>query len=1151
LPGQQVLHSAVAMRVGPALTGILLIASIGVTPAVQPSTESGRTDAVRSLIVQGHYDEAETAAFSLLSIVRERFGDDAIETEDASDVLTEALWRNGRWTPSTQSIAERVVAAKEARLGPNDSILLPSVRNLGEVLLRAGNSKGAIAQFERSLALQHAAGGANPAEIGDALDSLARARLQDGRYDEALETIAQSLQLKQLALASDDIRVARTLEIQSQIFLLRGEYPQARPPLERALAIRERAQPTHPEMAAALALKGDLLWFEGNVAEARAAGRRSLALAERTIRADHPDIAVFCRKLASPLAALGEFAAALELRKRAVAIAEEVFGPESLSLGGYLNDLANSYGLQGEHSAARSLFERALTIYERGQGSLNGTATFAHNLAEVSAALGDVPLAMKHQRRAIALWRQAFGPQHPFVATGVSNLADMLMAQGKSMEASPLYEQVLAMRERSLGPDHRDVARALADLATARSFSGRMDTAEILSARAVQIWERANSNNSPDFARALSVRGDVRSALGDYSGARQHHERSLELLTRVLGPSHPSVAEARLKFGAVLGLTRDYRAAFAEAIEAERTGRDHLRLTLRYLPEREALTYAARRPKGLDLALSMIVQGDRSADAPDVALDSLLKARGVVLDEMAARHRAVLNQGDSELAPLVVTLASARQRVANLTVRDSLERPALYRSIMDEALLQKNQAERALAEKSATFRAELAQNNAGLPEVRAALPVDSAVVSYVRYDRTTTSTSAARQQTVPSYMAFVLRSGASEVISVALGAASEIDNGVTSWRKNAASGVFRSSATAAERTYRASGNALRRQIWDPVAPYLQGADRVFVVPDGALNLLSFDTLPTGSSGYLTDTPPAIQYLSAERDLVSLRSGNAGTGLLAVGGPAFDEGPSHQPDVITAATFRGMSSTCASFHSLRFLPLPGTLREAADVARLWDAPVSSPPTLHLLTGAAANERSFKQQAPGHRVLHLATHGFFLGNSCQRANDGTRAVGGLTTTKPRKTDPVGEQNPLLLAGLALAGANRRATARPEDDDGILTAEEVAALNLDGVEWAVLSACDTGLGEIKAGEGVFGLRRAFQIAGARTVIMSLWSVEDESTRQWMRALYEGRLLRHLSTTDAVREANLTVLRNRRSKGLSTHPFYWGAFVAAGDWR
>ena len=118
-------------------------------------------------------------------------------------------------------------------------------------------------------------------------------------------------------------------------------------------------------------------------------------------------------------------------------------------------------------------------------------------------------------------------------------------------------------------------------------------------------------------------------------------------------------------------------------------------------------------------------------------------------------------------------------------------------------------------------------------------------------------------------------------------------------------------------------------------------------------------------------------------------------------------------------------------------------------------------------------------------------------------------------------------------------------------MLTAEEVAALNLTGVDWAVLSGCDTGVGELRVGEGVFGLRRAFQVAGAKTVIMSLWPVEDQTTRQWMSKLYEGRLLKKLSTADAMREASLVVLRQRRTKGLSTHPFQWAAFVAAGDWR
>jgi CHAT domain-containing protein len=250
-----------------------------------------------------------------------------------------------------------------------------------------------------------------------------------------------------------------------------------------------------------------------------------------------------------------------------------------------------------------------------------------------------------------------------------------------------------------------------------------------------------------------------------------------------------------------------------------------------------------------------------------------------------------------------------------------------------------------------------------------------------------------------------------------------------------------------------------------------------------------------------------------------------------------------------ALVRG-NAVCGSLQTIRFDPLAGALQEVNELSRVWNAHTeraADAGATRLLTGRAAGETAFKREAPRHRVLHLATHGFFLGGGCSPAI-GTRGVGGLSSVRPART-PI--DNPLLLSGLAFSGANRRASAASEEDDGILTAEEVASLNLQGTEWAVLSACDTGLGEIKAGEGVLGLRRAFQIAGVRTVIMSLWSVDDQATRRWMRALYDGRLNRHLNTADAVREASLTVLRARRARGQSTHPFFWAAFVAAGDWR
>ena len=361
-----------------------------------------------------------------------------------------------------------------------------------------------------------------------------------------------------------------------------------------------------------------------------------------------------------------------------------------------------------------------------------------------------------------------------------------------------------------------------------------------------------------------------------------------------------------------------------------------------------------------------------------------------------------------------------------------------------------------------------------------------------------------------------------------------------------------------EAAYRRAAEELRQQVWDPLLTHLSDATRVFIVPDDTLHLVSFAALPTASFQYLVETGPVIHYLSAERDLVpTVASRLSGRGLLVLGGPAFDE--STLRPVASASSFRGTRSTCRDFQSIRFDPLPASLKEVDELLTLWNRAhtiggkaaqlpgvmPSTPDTIRL-TGVAASEAAFKMEAGGRRILHLATHGFFLGGRCASALDSSSAStpAGLSTR-------IARENPLLLSGLILAGANHRDVAAADQEDGVLTAEEVAALNLGGVDWAVLSGCDTGVGELRVGEGVFGLRRAFQVAGAKTVIMSLWPVEDQTTRQWMLTLYRGRLLKNLSTSDAMREASLAVLRQRRTKGLSTHPFHWAAFVAAGDWR
>jgi hypothetical protein len=253
-------------------------------------------------------------------------------------------------------------------------------------------------------------------------------------------------------------------------------------------------------------------------------------------------------------------------------------------------------------------------------------------------------------------------------------------------------------------------------------------------------------------------------------------------------------------------------------------------------------------------------------------------------------------------------------------------------------------------------------------------------------------------------------------------------------------------------------------------------------------------------------------------------------------------------------------------------------EIGNINEVWNDTIQEASGLSTqLTGLDASETAFKLLAPGQRVLHLATHGFFLSDQCVDDTITQRSVVDVLETHMAEplsrsdsdderldpelvefmatSPPVSHTDPLLLSGLALTGANSRFGQdldAPARDDGILTAEEVSALDLSGVEWVVLSACDTGTAagsnSIATGES---LRRAFQAAGAQTVIMSLWDVEDGAAQEWMTALYESRFRANLSTADAVKHASLTMLQERKAQGEVTHPFFWAPFIAVGAWQ
>lgn len=1116
-----------------AAAGLLLAAAAAAT-----DRPPAGTDAIRDALEAGRYAEAETLARQALVALASRPPAPEARARALDDFAQAVVLAGHVVEPRALEAAERALAIEERLHGPGSPAVAESLRVLGLVQRERGDVRSALEQLRRAHAVMSGAGPEDaPARATAALE-LARTLAADGNDAEVAGLLAEA---RAAHAPSAGEAEADALEIEALLARRRADYVEAAALLERALTLRRARWATHPAVAAGLQALGDVRFLQGHLDAAGALYDEAYGLAVTLLGGEHPLAATCLNRRAIVLVARGDLAEGARLHREALALTLARLGEDHPTVADRLSALAYTALESGDFTTARRLWERARRVWERAFGEeSDAVATACNNLALASAHLGDVDEARRLGQRAVEIWSQVLGPEHPFVGTAVDTLGQALASAGAHEAAREAFADALARRERALSPRHRDSVATRVRLAESLLRLGRAAEAERTLAAAEPVWSLWQG---PNAARVLGVQAEILLALGRPAQARVAFTRVLATWTAALGPQHAEVGRAA--HGLALSLAAEGRRLEARryALRANEAIQQSLSSNLRHVGERQGLVLAQRAARARDLLLSLSVAPHAARGATADAYDAIIRARARVQDELAARH-AVASAASGELGDLRAALEAARRRYAQLAVRglpdSQLEQ---YAALLDRSRRAKERAEQDLAEASAEFRDELERDRLGLASLRARLRAGDALVSYVRYDRGGLPEGAPQAATAtpdgPAYAAFVLAGRGARPVLVALGDASEIDSLVTQWRRRAADVYGARVSGDAEEVYRGAAQALADRVWAPVARQLGRARRVFIVPDGALNLVNFAALPGDARTYLVESGPALQLLSAERDLAAAAEvPTLGSGLLALGGPRFGSADAADDD----GDVRGFrSAACAGYRDLHFEPLPAAGREAHDVADLWLRLRPDRGPVSLLTDLEAGKDALRREARGKRVLHLATHGFFLG-ACNAGSGGPAPANG--------TDLL-DASPLLLSGLALAGANRRGPTPPDAEDGILTAEEVAGLDLHGVEWVVLSACDTGLGPIRAGEGVLGLRRAFAVAGARTVIMSLWRVDDEQARRWMEALYEARFHAGRDTIDALREADLALLRARRERGLSAHPALWANFVASGDWH
>jgi CHAT domain-containing protein len=835
----------------------------------------------------------------------------------------------------------------------------------------------------------------------------------------------------------------------------------------------------------------------------------------------------------------GRIAQAIPLAQQTVQVAAATFGPQDRRVGLSLDALGVLFTNQDDFADAETSLRRALDILQKSAGpeSKEAGETLLH-LAKLYSSHGRWGEAEGAFHDALTAELKTYGQNDPHVADVLFYGSSLLIDEGKLYDAARVIRGAIAIYQNA-GPAYNlQLAASYNTAGEVVEYSGDHKVAETLYQRAIDIGEKAFGPNGSDLAVSLMGLGSVYKSEERYADAAPLFERSLAILQHNLSPTSPDLVEAEANIALFYYAwdKPDRAGPWFDKYLGNRIAQWRANATT--MSERDRLVTYATLPGTFPLYFSFATRyHDRDPALAGKVYDALLVERGFVAESAASIRAHIIVSGDTQALALLDKLAAAKTQLAALSQSNSDD--DVHRSQIAQLAQETNQMEQELARRSAVLSEANTLAVATWRDVQKALKPGEAAVEITRFQfhngRTFTSTRV--------YIALVVTPQSRYPQLIVLGDAKDLEaTPLTNFRLVVAKtrGVTAEpepGAPAANVAASVDTGAAYEGFWKPLEPALRGVNRVYVASDGVLSQIPIGLL-SDSTGKLLIEKYQLRCINSTRDLLRPQRSATVRSAVLLGNPRFELTQTGQRAASTSSqSSSSAASTPASQRAVDLSggalnPLPGTEVEVTAIEKLlrqsgWQT------TLY------TEDRALKtsiQKVRGPRVVHIATHGFFLED--QRPADQSGRVVRLSGAA---------DDPMLRSGLFFAGANRtRAGAAPAagQDDGVLTAYETSQLNLQGTELVVLSACETGLGEQSNSEGVFGLRRALQEAGAESVMMSMWSVPDQETQELM-SLFYAKWLGGLDKPEALRQAQLAereVVRKRYGKDL---PYYWGAFV------
>jgi CHAT domain-containing protein/tetratricopeptide (TPR) repeat protein len=917
-------------------------------------------------------------------------------------------------------------------------------------------------------------------------------------YAAAAEHQQKALELQREWLGESP-EVANSLGALALFAQRRKDYAAAVRFYEQALALRRKMLGEHPDTARSLRDLATARDQAGDREDSLHALAEAVPMFTRTLGEEHPESVQALESLASARFLLGDFGAAQVDCERLLRIRRKLHGTDSRQAAAALVRLGAVQGSVGNQDGYRKCLEEGLEIYAR--------RPIDHDLDRAEA---------------------------------LDQLGWLSFGQQDHARARECFEQSYRIRAAALGEDDLRTLESREGLAVVLEKKGDVAEARKEMEKVTQAVRRARGRD-PLLTYRLQSLARLSLQQNDAEAARTLLEEALSILKEHGAGLVRAHCDTLAALAAVDAYQDHWQQAEARMDESRRLLRPFLSRALWELSEAEQLAYLGRSDRisfQQALALGAARPEDRSLVERSAAW--LLNGKGVAQEVLAERSLLSRDAPDSELGGLLKRWRAVRGELARRAFRAAQAEP-------DEALARLETEEQDLSRQISRAGGRVAPQRSWreLEEVRKALPADAVFIDLARYHGYDFRAAGRRAWQPPRYAAWVVPpAGAGEVHLIHLGEAKGIEEAVEAVRK----GLREAPATIkdrgepeAEKELRRPLEALARQVLWPLLPHVKDSHQWILSPDAALWLVPWAALPLPEGLYAVQKHVLRQVVSG-RDLLpaSRYRGEVGPALI-LADPDFDLDPAQARRLApTPAQPDALRGTGRSLRIGRVRRLPFSAAEAALVQPALERLTGSPP--RLCTDKEALESIFK--ATRHpRVVVLSTHGFFLEGPEDLPAEQLGVVDqrGLKPGRP-------QDNPLLRCGLLLAGCNRREEAATADEDGVLSGLEIVTADLRGTELVVLSACETGLGQVRTGEGVAGLRQAFHLAGARGVLATLWQVPDRDTALLVSGFFNERAT-GADSAAALRTAQRAAIRRRQESEGAAHPLYWAAFALTGE--